>query len=95
MKKQKKLPFSALTIDSNIYLPLDITMQILGIQNPPLEQIKVVEIGKINFISINADSNIGQGFCISLPDNEVQVGVEKVLDKNGDIIGIKIVQICQ
>lgn len=47
-------PYTAQIIDDKVYLPLDITMQILNIENLPLAQLNILKIGDIDFIKIGA-----------------------------------------
>lgn len=85
-------PYTAQIIDGKVFLPLDITMQILNIENPPLDQLNIIKIDEIDFITVGAGFHASPELQIKLDDCEIQLGVEKIFDKNGNISGIKIVQ---
>lgn len=78
--------FSAQIIDNKVYLPLDITMQIIGTETVPVEQFSIVKIDEVDFITV------GDGFHAIPLDNGSEIKIEKVLDKNGNISKLKIVQ---
>ena len=45
-------PYTAQIIDGKVFLPLDITMQILNIENLPLAQLNILKIDEIDFITV-------------------------------------------